>query len=357
LVVHWPAGNLPKGEIQTEYAHVADLLPTLLELVDQGPEEPPLDIDGVSFAPSLLRRSVEPHRSEQIYESYGSRGLYQDGWEIVDIFDPVKGFSDEGWELYHLDEDPTEAFDLAASEPERLARMSRRWDQAAADGDVFPLEDGSGVFFHQRPEFHRPTESATFWPGLPTIERIKARDLIWNRSFKIEVDVEASQVDRGVLVSHGDQAVGYVLYVEQETLQFSINVAGKITTIQAQALSGRTRVEVEIECLQVDRWDVTISVDDEVRATQSGIWMFTGLMTPLHGIDIGITRGSPVLWDLQKQEGNFPWTGTIHCVRYRPGAFAKDAPQLRVEEFRARGLEIEGSDRPIPPVTKGKNRE
>ncbi len=357
LVVHWPSGNLPKGEIRTEYAHVADLLPTLLELVGQGPEEPPLDIDGVSFASSLLGHSVEPHRSEQIYESYGSRGLYEDGWEIVDLFDPLKGFTDEGWELYHLDEDPTEAFDLATSEPERLERMIRRWDQAAADGDVFPLEDGSGVFFHQRPDFHRPTAPSTFWPGLPTIERIKARDLIWNRSFKIEVDVDASQVDSGILVSHGDQAVGYVLYVEQAALQFSINVAGQTTTIQAGGLSGATQVEVEIECPQIDRWDITITVDGEVRATRSGIWMFTGLMTPLHGIDIGLTRGSPVLWDLHKQEGSFPWSGTIHRVRYHPGAFAKDAPQLRVEEFRARGLTIEGSDRPIPPAQKRKSRE
>jgi arylsulfatase len=221
----------------------------------------------------------------------------------------------------------------------------------AASGDVFPLEDGSGVFFHQRPAFHQPDESATFWPGLPTIERIKARDLVWNRSFTVEARLGESAGHHGVIFAHGDQASGYQLHVDGGGLCFLVNAAGVITEIACGSIArDDVVVKVEISCPVLDRWDVAVTVDSQPRASRDGLWMRTGLMTPLHGIDIGLCRGSPVSWSIYERHGAFPWTGEIHSIEYRPGAFASNAPQLRVEEYRAVGLAVPGSDRAIPDV-------
>lgn len=348
LVVHWPAGDLADGETRHEYAHVSDLMPTLLELTGADDPGSISGLDGASFVETLRGEVSEPHRTEQLYESFGSRGYYRDGWEIVHTLTPLEPFSDAAWELYNLDEDPTETTNLAASEPERVKEMSRLWHAVASAGDVFPLEDGSGVFYYQRPGFHAPTEPAVFRPGGPTIERIQARDMTWHRSFAFEVDLEADETDEGMLVSHGDQAAGYALYIEDGTLWFAINGGRDIVTLNAGTVVGQARVRVDVDCPTLNRWDVTVSVDGGIRAEAKDVWVLTGLMTPLHGIDIGITRGSPVVWDLHERHRSFPWTGSLTQVRYEPGEYASDAPVLQIEEMRRRGLAVEGADRPVP---------
>ncbi|MDH3462815.1 MAG: sulfatase-like hydrolase/transferase, partial [Acidimicrobiia bacterium] len=354
FIIHWPSGALPAGQIREGYAHVVDLLPTILELAAVDGEAGEDGIDGHSFASSIWDPHAPVHRAEQIYEAHGNRGLYSAGWEIVSEHQPLRPFTDEDWELYRVAEDLTEQQDLATTDPERVQQLSRRWDELAALGDVFPLEDGSGVFFHQRPSFHRPEEPATFWPGVPTIERIRARDLIWNRSFVVEIELTDAAGREGVILSHGDQASGYILYVDDGVLTFALNAGGVMTDLAAGAIvNHETTVTIDVSCPQLDRWDVAIEVDGEIRIARAEIWMRTGLMTPLHGIDIGLCRGSPVSWDLFERHGVFPWSGGIRRVVYRPGAFASDAGQVRVEEFRKTGLAVAGADLPVPERREG----
>jgi len=349
FIIHWPDGHLPEGEIRQGYAHVVDLLPTILELAGIAPDDDGPTVDGASFASTIWDHDAPSRRREQIFEAHGNRGLYSDGWEIVSEHMPLQPFAEEDWELYRVAEDFTEQVDLATTHPDRLQELSQRWDELAAAGDVFPLEDGSGVFFHQRPSFHRPTRPATFWPGLPTVERIRARDLVFARSFSITARLTESVGHNGVIVSHGDQATGYLLYVEAETLTMALNAGGQMTHLEAGRLSSdETTITIDVACPVLDRWDVTITVDGVVRNETRDIWMRTGLMTPLHGIDIGLCRGSPVDWELFERRRAFPWSGRIRDVVYSPGEFAADAGQGRVEEFRRIGLAIPGGDRPVP---------
>lgn len=350
MIVHWPDGGVPPGGIRSGYAHVVDLLPTVLGLVSPTPVEL-AGLDGTSFAETIFDGQAPSTRDEQIYESHGNRGLRSGGWDLVAEHAGAIPFSDDEWRLYEGDADPTQAKDLSAMKPDLVVELSRRWDALAVEGEVFPLEDRTGVFFHQRPSEHRPTKPALFLPGIPTVERIRSRDLIWNRSFRIEAAVELDGGDQGVIVSHGDQGAGYVVFVEGGTLRMRLNVGGVMEAIDAGRLdAGPVLVGVEVRCPVVDRWDVSISVDGAVRAHREGLWMRTGLMTPLHGIDVGLTRGSPVCWELHERHGTFPFTGTLRSVRFIPGDYAADAPQLRVEEFRNAGLAIPGSDRDLPVV-------
>ena len=107
-------------------------------------------------------------------------------------------------------------------------------------------------------------------------------------------------------------------------------------------------ITVDVSCTTVDRWDISVSIDGDIRVGTSDVFMRTGLMTPLYGIDIGLCRGSPVSWGVFMRHGSFHWSGEIRDVVYQPGPFAADAPQTRLEEFRAVGLAIQGADRPFP---------
>lgn len=347
-IVHWPEGGVPAGEIRSGYAHVADLLPTVLSLADIEPDEPP-QLDGRSFASTLFDGDAPSTRTEQMYESHGNRALHSGEWDLVAEHTALAPFGDAEWRLYESEQDPVQAEDLAGEQTDVVHALSQRWHELAAAGQVFPIEDGSGVFFHQRPAEHRPDTPALFLPGIPTVERIRARDLIWNRSFRIGVSLAYSSGDSGVLVSHGDQGAGYVLYVEDGNLVMALNAGGVMTRLEAGALpDGTSEILVDVRCPVLDRWDVEIAFGGEVRARAEDIWMRTGLMTPLHGIDVGVSRGSPVDWDLGGRQGAFRYRGALHAVRYIPGDYAQDAPQLRVEEFRRLGLAIPGGDRPFP---------
>jgi arylsulfatase A-like enzyme len=288
-------------------------------------------------------------RTEQMYESHGNRALHSGEWDLVAEHTALAPFDDAEWRLYGSDRDPFQATDVASARADVVDALSRRWHELALAGEVFPMEDGSGVFFHQRPAEHRPDAPALFLPGIPTVERIRARDLIWNRSFRIEMSLAYVAGDGGVLVSHGDQGAGYVLYVEDGRLAMTLNAGGVMSYLDAGPLKdGTSEIVVDVRCPVLDRWDVEIVVGVEVRASVEGVWMRTGLMTPLHGVDIGVSRGSPVDWDLGERHGSYRYVGVLHGVRYFPGDYAADAPQLRVEEFRQLGLAVPGGDRLLP---------
>jgi arylsulfatase len=160
---------------------------------------------GASFGP-VLDDALSPslHR-EQHYESLGSRGYYRDGWEIVALHNIGARIEDSIWELYHLDEDPTEITDLAAAYPELVAELAEEFDRKAWSAQVYPLVDQFQFFAGVRP----PSDDALTQPlrltlGLATIDRYRAAKMIHDRSFSIVVDLEQFTAgDAGILVSHG----------------------------------------------------------------------------------------------------------------------------------------------------------
>src|SRR5262249_53896860 len=139
-----------------QFTHAIDMMPTVLDLVGvdppadvEGIEQSP--IDGVSIAAALRDESAPPHRATQYFEMLGSRSIYHDGWKAVtfhplgamydDGLDPDAPFDDDVWELYHVAVDQSEVHDLAAQEPERLARMIELWWDEARANDVLPLDN------------------------------------------------------------------------------------------------------------------------------------------------------------------------------------------------------------------------
>jgi arylsulfatase len=152
MVVHWPAGIEAKGELRPQFHHVIDVVPTILEACKlPAPEEvngiPQKPIEGVSMAYCFDAPGADGRRSTQYFEMLGNRGIYHDGWLACSRFGvPWQTAGREGdildtpWELYHIDEDFSQAVDLAEDDPERLQSLQELFLQEARTYDVLPLD-------------------------------------------------------------------------------------------------------------------------------------------------------------------------------------------------------------------------
>jgi arylsulfatase len=152
LIVYWPNGIKDKGGIRYQYSHVIDLLPTTLDLVGvKAPEEirgvKQQPIEGVSFADSINDANAVWHHTEQYYYIFGSRSIYEDGWKAelaypndvetkhVTANPPL---NENAWELYNLNDDPTERIDLAKKYPEKLAALKAEFEAQAQSHHLYP---------------------------------------------------------------------------------------------------------------------------------------------------------------------------------------------------------------------------
>jgi arylsulfatase len=282
------------------------------------------------------------HR-EHVVEMNGHRGYYREGWHAVTLHHGLTSFTDETWELYDLEADPTELRDLAAEHPEKLAELTEAWESAAWENHIYPLDEGASVKYVTRPErdvvYAQPVRIPR---GTPTLERWRSVQLIWFRGFTVTVELDHRAGDEGVLVAHGDQGSGYVLYVLDGELVLAHNDGrGHMTRVGAGSLPDGTRsVELRFTAPGDRRWDVDVVVDGEVRASHAGLPMLFGI-APFEGISVGIDPRSPVSWDLYERAGPFPYSGSLAAVTYTPGEHAPDAPVHLVGMLRELGQRYE----------------
>ena len=334
-------GGLPGGGgLRTQYQHVTDLMPTVLDLVGVDPPtakhgQPLPAPAGSSFTSTLHDADAASTHTEQYYEQTGHRGFYRDGWSAVTCHGRRSPFSEDTWELHNLAEDPTESRDLAAEHPEKLAELQEAWEQAAWANQVFPLDEGSGVTYIQRPPWEEVlAEPATFLPGTPTVERYRSVQFINFRSFTVDVALDYAAGDEGILVAHGDQGGGYSLYVEDGSVCMAFNGYGVMTVIDGGPLtSGASSVTLDVEAPGGMVLHATLRVDGEVVGVARDLPALTS-MAPFEGIDVGIDRRSPVSWEVYERHGAFPWTGTLHSVTYTPGELAPDAGSRWLDVLR-----------------------
>ena len=337
MIVHWPAGvpESDRGGLRDQYQYVTDLFPTLLDLAGLPAVE---GRDGASFAAAVRDGALDSTHREQYSECFGNRSFYRDGWKLVALHQRGSPYDDDEWELYDIAADPTETVDQAAARPDLVRELADAWERSAGENLVFPLDDGTGLLqVLRRPEdaaFHRPVR---LLPGTPTLERYRSQKLIAFRDFVVEVELDRRPGDAGVLVAHGDQGGGYALFVEDETLTFAYNHYGELTLLSAGPLApGRRLVELDATTGPRFTWDFTVRVDGQVAAVQPGTPMLLGF-APFQGIDVGIDRRSPVVWDLHERHGAFRYSGTIHGVTYRPGKAAPYDPARLIDAMQAAG--------------------
>ena len=330
--------GVPQGELRRQFAHVTDVLPTLLDLLQiEAPTErngqPLKPVAGTSFVPTFTDGPSE-HR-EQHYEMVGHRGFYRDGWEVVTLHQPLTPITDAEWELYDLANDPTELHNVAGQYPEKVAELAAAWEVAAQANQVYPLDEGSGTKFLQRPSRSQVFgETVTVLPGTPTLERWRCQQLVANRSFTVTVRIAASGT--GTLVAHGDQGGGYALFLDAGSLTLAHNDGRGRTRFISGAVGVCSLVEADFTAPGGGTWSVTLRADGVDVATGEGLTLLFP-MAPFQGIDVGVDRGSPVVWE----RGAAPFTGVITSATWAPGPLAPDSPAHLLGLLREMGAKFE----------------
>ncbi len=237
LIVHWPRGIAARGEVRSQYVHVVDVTPTILEALGLQPPAvlnhvPQRPLEGVSFAHTFADAQAPTNKRVQYYEMIASRAIWADGWKAVVEQPQGEMLTDEmlsrqKWELYHVAEDFSETRDLAAEHPDKLARLVEQWWAEAGKYNVLPLDSRMQLRMSERkPGSRAPARRHVFEPfGAPQFEYTAVN--LKNRSHTITAEVRIPpEGAQGVLFAHGSWFSGYSLYVKDDRLVYVHNYLG-----------------------------------------------------------------------------------------------------------------------------------
>ena len=332
LIVSWPDRFKPDGKIRSQFDHVTDIVPTILDAVGiKYPEtfngKKTHGPDGMSFLSVLDDASAKPVRNAQYYEIWGNRGYVKDGWKIVSLQRKRGPFKLDNWMLFNLNEDFSESTNMAAQYPEKVKVLAAEFDKAAWANKVYPLDNRGLERFSQYPEYARlGTEPKTFYPGTQTTHRTTISPLVTDRSFKIEANFNYAPGDQGVIYALGDTQLGFILYVEAAQLHFAYNISGQMVELPGVALEPGVQIAILDYNAPGKRQGfgrLLLNGQEVVPKTQMSPTIALG---PYEGLDVGIDRRSPVFWELSQKHGTFPYGGQISSVTVFPGAKAPGTP-------------------------------
>jgi arylsulfatase len=247
LVVSWPAKIKHDDKPRDAFLHVIDVMPTILEAANlpmpdsvEGIQQKPLE--GKSFLASFTDPEFEG-RDSQYFEILSNRSIYSEGWKANAQHtlpwrqDLAPGNWDKDkWELYYLPDDFSEAVDLAAKDPDKLAEMKKKFDAAAEEFHVLPLDDRGAARLavpKPLPPGAEPgTTKFTYFAGAVRIAEPAAPPMK-NRSWTLTADVKTEGAKtEGVIVGFGGVAAGLVLYLDKGVPVFDYNYFEKHTVVK-----------------------------------------------------------------------------------------------------------------------------
>jgi len=319
FILHWPKGVKDKGRIRSQYQHLIDVTPTILEAIGiqkpktlNGVDQTPFD--GASMLATLNDRTARSRRSTQYYEMLGHRAIYHDGWKAIAWHQFDSDWNDDRWELYNVDADFNELNDLATRHPAKLREMQERWWAEAGKYNVLPLDDRGFIRQAEQRTTNRPGLIATFYPGSVQIPR-SSIPRFHNRSFSLTADVEIPPAGaEGVLLALGGRFAGFSFFIQNRRLQFAYNFMGleryTITSIDPLA-SGQAKLRMDFTSTGKGSGLVALFVDN--RKVGEGVVSKT--VPILYGGAEGVTTGrDPSTPVTESYQSPFTFTGKIRKV-------------------------------------------
>jgi hypothetical protein len=265
LIVHWPAGIQSGGEIRSQFHHINDITPTLLEVIgidmpDSYRGRTLKPIEGISMAYTFADGTVKTSKKEQYYELEANRAYVADGWKIVTRIKPGQPFDSVPWELYNLNEDFSENRNLADKYPEKVRELQAKWWQAAGRYNVLPIHDepimkrAARVFEQLQSINYQHYE---YNPGADTVHGIHA-PLLFGRQFSITALINRENTCQGgVLAAMGGFDVGYTFFIKDNYLYYEANIGGERRQVRSREPlpTGRLTVEARFQFSDKDEVD------------------------------------------------------------------------------------------------------
>ena len=345
FVVHWPKGITAKGELRSQYAHIIDIVPTILESLGI---DPPATIrgvtqsaiHGVSFAHTFDEAAAETRHGTQYFEMFGHRAIDHDGWRAVCPW-PGASFAEagkpfgtpitretlaeldaNGWELYHVAEDPAENHNLAAEHRDKLIEMIATWYVQAGKYDVLPV-DGSAVdrLMTERPQIAEPRDQYIYRPDTQTVPYFVGPKVL-NRPHSITADAEIpTDGAEGVLLCQGSAVGGWTFYMLDGRLHYVHNYVRRASyRVSSPDPIPEGRHELRFEFEPTGAPDIPngkgapgraqLYIDGTLLA-ETDMPITTPVALNPGGLTCGANPGSPVSPDYKAP---FRFTGRLHTV-------------------------------------------
>ena len=253
MVVHWPKGIKAKNEIRSQFHHVIDIAPTVLEAahlpepkVVNGTKQTP--IEGVSLAYTFDDSKAKDRHLTQYFEIFGNRAIYHDGWLAGTVhkapWEPVPrhALNEDVWELYNVRQDFSLSNDLAKANPKKLVEMQKLFMKEAPKYQVLPIDDRGMERLNAelvgRPDLMAGRTSLTLGEGMTgMLENVFIN--IKNRSKTITAEIEIPQGGaNGVILTQGGRFGGWSLYLKDGKPAYTYNFLGlqQFTVASPEAL-------------------------------------------------------------------------------------------------------------------------
>src|SRR6266487_3259724 len=241
VVIHWSARIKSKGEVRSQFTHVTDIAPTLLEATGlpfpksvNGTTQRPFD--GTSMVYTFDNPKAKETHTTQYFEMFGNRGIYHDGWvactrhSIPWLMVPLPPLSKDTWELYHMAEDFSQANNLASKNPAKLKELQDLFTKEAIKNHVLPIDDRRSERFSAaiagRPDLMGGRTSLTVYPGMVGITE-NAFINVKNRSYTVTAPVDLKDDNtNGVIIAQAGAFGGWVLYMKDGKIHHEYNFFG-----------------------------------------------------------------------------------------------------------------------------------
>ena len=332
MVVHWPKGIKSKGEIRSQFTHVTDVAPTVLEAAGlpfpkmvNGTEQTPFA--GTSFLYSFDNAGAPETHTTQYFEMFGNRGIYHEGWtastrhSIPWLMADLPPLEDDVWELYYVDEDFSQSNNLAESNPEKLKELQDLFMKEAIENHVLPIDDRRIERFNAeiagRGDLIGDRTSLTLYEGMTGImENVFINNK--SKSYTIVAEIQLKDGNsNGVIICQAGRFGGWSLYMKNGAVCHDYNYFGLThTKIASQPLkTGNHQIKYEFiadELKPGTGGKCILYVDGEKVSEgyipQTEPFAYSGD----EGVDVGVDNETNVTDDYP--EGNNRFSGKIYKV-------------------------------------------
>lgn len=337
MIISWPARIKDGGAIRTQFQHVTDITPTVLEaLAIKAPstlnDVEQMPIEGTSMMNTFDSASAPTAKKVQYFEMMGNRGIWADGWKAVAFHGRMpwqsgklnlEPYDQDRWELYNVSLDPTESKDLSAEYPDKLKELQSLFDSEAQKHQVYPLNDqGLG---------ERVTELySSFTAGLTSFSfdgpknRVPEALAPWvkaaTHTITADLDIPTGGAS-GAIVAQGGRFGGYSFYMKDQKLYYTYNFVGDyIETLESSepVPEGKVTVSFQFELMPLGpdytRGMGSLFINGKKVAEKMIAVTNPGPFGFLDSFDIGSDTVTPVAPDLYGSP--YAFTGTITNVRF-----------------------------------------
>ena len=335
LVVSWPKRIKPDKTVRSQFTHCVDVAPTLYDILGITPPKlvnglDQMKVDGHSFAATFDQADAPAANVEQFFDNNGSRAIYKDGW-MACAFGPLYPWNTpaslprlakwdsatDAWELYNLKEDFSQATDLAASNPAKLAELQQQFLALAEDNKAFPIGAGNWLRLHPEDRVATSYRSWTFNANTRRMPEFTAPGL-GRESNGVEINMSCGDQASGVLYALGGSGGGLVLYMDKGQLVYLYNmmiIEQYEARVEKPLAAGQHKIVVDTTIAGPGKpGRVVIQVDGEEAGKTDLLRTVPAAFTASESLDIGVDLGSTVA-DAYADRRPFAFEGTIENVR------------------------------------------